>query len=240
MKISREGINLIKRFEGLRLTAYRDAVGVPTIGYGSTIGVKMGDEITESRAEELLIEDLARFEMCVDRLIDVAMTQAQFDALTSFAFNVGCQALQRSTLRRKLNNGDYDGAANELLRWDKAGGRVLRGLTRRREAERELFLSEPVHTRCDDPEDEEFDNPENDGSEPELCENATFRRGNFSTCVGVIQQALNKWAGQSNLVLDCDFGPRTYTEIRLFQIHHDLAVDGIVGPETWKALGEYL
>ncbi len=141
MKTSDKGIALIKKFEGLELKAYRDAIGVLTIGYGHTGGVKDGQTITEAQAVALLRDDLAGFERAIERMIDVSLSQQQFDALVSFTFNVGSGALNKSTLRRKLNQGDYQGAAEEFLRWAKAGGKELPGLVKRRAAERELFLS---------------------------------------------------------------------------------------------------
>lgn len=142
MKISQKGLNLIKEFEGLELKAYKDSVGVVTIGYGSTgPHVSMGMTITEAQAEALLKSDVARFEQGVHDLIKVPLTQSQFDALVSFSFNLGLGNLKSSTLLRKLNSLDYSGAANEFTRWNKAGGAVLKGLTRRREAEKALFLS---------------------------------------------------------------------------------------------------
>lgn len=141
-KISQTGIDLIKEFEGLELKAYPDAVGVWTIGYGHTKTAVPGMVITEGEAEYLLKQDLVIFERCVQRYITVPLTQNQFDALVSFSFNLGCGSLQESTLRKKLNAGDYNGAANEFPRWNKAGGKVLRGLVRRREAERALFMGD--------------------------------------------------------------------------------------------------
>lgn len=142
MKISKNGLNLIKSFEGLELKAYKDAVGVWTIGYGSTGShVTPNQTITEKQAEDLLLRDVSRFEIGVSNAVKVPLTQSQFDALVSFSFNVGLANLESSTLLRKLNAKDYKGAANELPRWNKAGGKVLNGLTRRREAEKALFLS---------------------------------------------------------------------------------------------------
>jgi len=142
MNISNKGVNLIKEFEGLELKAYKDSVGVLTIGYGSTgPHVTVGMTITESQAEVLLKKDLSRFEKGVDDLVTVPLNQNQFDALVSFSFNLGLGNLKSSTLLRKLNSLDYIGAANEIPRWDKAGGKILKGLTRRRLAEKELFLS---------------------------------------------------------------------------------------------------
>lgn len=142
MKISLNGLNLIKEFEGLELKAYKDSVGVVTIGYGSTgPHVSMGMTITKEQAEQLLKKDLERFEKGVPTLVKVPLNQNQFDALVSFSFNLGLGNLKSSTLLKKLNAKDYQGAANEILRWNRAGGKVLNGLTRRRIAERDLFLS---------------------------------------------------------------------------------------------------
>lgn len=146
MQISDKGISLIKQFEGCKLTAYQDSVGVWTIGYGWTQPVdgkpiRAGMTIKQEAAERLLKTGLVSYESDVSRLVKVGLTQGQFDALVSFTYNLGSRSLSTSTLLRKLNAGDYAGAADEFLRWNKAGGKVLNGLTRRREAERALFLS---------------------------------------------------------------------------------------------------
>ena len=139
--ISERGLSLIKEFEGLRLTAYPDpgSGGEPwTIGYGHTKGVKPGQRITEAEADAFLREDVARFEAAVNRLAP-ATTQAQFDALVSFAFNVGEGALGGSTLLKKHNAGDHAGARREFGRWVNAAGRRMAGLVRRRAAEAALY-----------------------------------------------------------------------------------------------------
>lgn len=147
MEISEKGLALIKQFEGLVLKPYKDAVGIPTIGYGNTYyengrKVAMSDPaITEARATELLKMVVKRYEDAVNRYVQVSITQNQFDALVSFAYNVGNENLRKSTLMKLLNQKQYTAAANQLLRWDKAGGKTLKGLTRRRQAERVLFLS---------------------------------------------------------------------------------------------------
>lgn len=142
MKISNKGIALIKEYEGCKLKAYRCSAGVLTIGYGSTGShVKEGMVITQAEAESLLKKDLVRFEEGVNSVVSVPMTQGMFDALVSFSFNLGLGNLKSSTLLKKVNAGDKAGAANEFLKWDKAGGKVLAGLMRRREAEKRLFLS---------------------------------------------------------------------------------------------------
>ncbi|QOZ81965.1 MULTISPECIES: lysozyme [Chromobacterium] len=144
MNISANGIKLIQQFEGLRLKAYQDAVGVWTIGYGHTgPDVTPGLVITQAQADALLARDLSRFETGVTRLVQVPLNQNQFDALVSFSYNLGLGSLQNSTLLRLLNQRDYAGAAAQFPRWNKAGGKVLPGLTRRRAAEQALFL-QPV------------------------------------------------------------------------------------------------
>jgi GH24 family phage-related lysozyme (muramidase) len=142
-QINAKGLRLLKSFEGLRLQAYLDPVGIWTIGYGTTTGVRPGMRITEAEAEALLQRDLARFEQAVSQLITVPLNEDQYSALVSFTYNVGEGALSSSTLRRLLNQRDYLGAADQLLRWNRGdGGRELVGLTRRRRAERALFLGQ--------------------------------------------------------------------------------------------------
>lgn len=145
--ISKVGIDLIKSFEGCYLNAYKCPAGVWTIGWGTTEpidGVKPheGMVITQKQADELLIKNLKSYENAVNEYVTYSINQNQFDALVSFAYNCGNGALKTSTLLKKLNAGDVHGAANEFLRWNKANGKVLNGLTRRRETERKLFLKE--------------------------------------------------------------------------------------------------
>lgn len=134
-------ISLISRFEGYRLTAYLDVVGIPTIGYGSTSNVHLGMSITKEEAISRLTQDLQISALAVTRLVKVPINDNQYAALIDFCFNLGGGALQRSTLRMKLNNGYYDLAANEFMKWCKAGGRILKGLVIRRNIEKQLFLS---------------------------------------------------------------------------------------------------
>ncbi|MBD3880822.1 glycoside hydrolase family protein [Phormidium tenue FACHB-886] len=141
-KTNQSGVDLIKSFEGLRLTAYRDPVGVLTIGYGTTTGVFEGQRISESQAEAFLKKDLERFERAVNNSVKVSLNSNQFAALVSFTYNVGEGALASSTLLQYLNQGNYQGAADQLLRWNKGDGVELAGLTRRRKAERAMFLGQ--------------------------------------------------------------------------------------------------
>jgi len=140
MKTSKKGIELIKKYEGLKLKAYKCPAGVWTIGYGHTKNVKQGDVITEVQAEILLIYDLNDFENCIKKNVRIPLTQNQFDALVSFCFNVGCGNFLKSTLLKKLNEGKIAEAAKEFMKWNKAGGKELAGLTKRRQEEMELFL----------------------------------------------------------------------------------------------------
>lgn len=141
MKTSQAGLEFIKKAEGVRLEAYDDGIGVATIGVGHVKGVKFGDRATPEQVDQWLSEDLEEAENALNASVKVELTQNQFDALVSWVFNVGAGAMRSSTLLKVLNQGLYEEAANQLLRWDKAGGRQMRGLTRRREAERALFLS---------------------------------------------------------------------------------------------------
>lgn len=144
MNISKNGIDLIKKYEGCRLTAYKCPSGVYTIGYGHTNGVKKGQRITQRQAEAYLREDVKKFENGVNKYVSAPLTQNQFDALVSFCFNCGLGAFKTSALRKKLNAKDYAGAGKELLRWNKAKGVVLEGLKQRRKAEKDLFDKIPV------------------------------------------------------------------------------------------------
>ena len=149
MQTSDRGLALIKAHEGLRLEAYPDAGygwDRATIGYGHTSQagppiVTRGMKITAVQAEQILRDDLRKFEGYVTSAVHVPLNQHQFDALVSFTFNLGPGNLKSSTLLRKLNYGDYAGAADEFGRWNKSNGKVLAGLTKRRAAERALFLT---------------------------------------------------------------------------------------------------
>lgn len=138
---------IIRDFEKLKLTAYLPTKDdVWTIGYGHTKGVKPGMTITEEQAEIYLKEDVKWAEDAVNKLVKVKLNQNQFDALVSFVFNIGESQFSTSTMLRKLNVGDYEGASNEFPRWNKQKGKVLNGLIRRREMERTLFLT-PTFSR---------------------------------------------------------------------------------------------
>ena len=140
-RISQKGIDLIKEFEGLELTSYLCPANVWTVGFGHTKTARKGQKISAAGAEDLLRVDLSGFEAAVTDSVKVPITQNQFDALVCFTYNVGIGALLSSTLLKKLNAGDYAGASLQFLRWDKGGGKILPGLTRRRIAESQLFLS---------------------------------------------------------------------------------------------------
>ena len=141
MKISLEGLSLIKKFEGCKLIAYKCSAGVWTIGYGHTTGVKEGDVCTQEEAEKLLRGDIFKFEEYVQDSVKVDLDQSQFDALVAWTFNLGPGNLRSSTMLKKLNNGEYESVPFEMRRWNKAGGKTLDGLIRRREAESLLFES---------------------------------------------------------------------------------------------------
>ena len=139
MKISTEGIALIKKFEGCKLESYKCAAGVWTIGYGSTKLITQDMSITQDEAEKLLIKDIAEFEEFVLEASEMPLSQHQFDALVSWTFNLGPSNLRASTMLKVLNKGEYEDVPAQIKRWNKAGGKVLDGLIRRREAEALLF-----------------------------------------------------------------------------------------------------
>tara|TARA_Y100000817_G_scaffold88230_1_gene68672 strand:- start:129 stop:572 length:444 start_codon:yes stop_codon:yes gene_type:complete len=145
MKISLEGLSLIKKFEGCKLVAYKCSAGVWTIGYGHTTGVKEGDVCTQEEAEKLLRGDIFKFEEYVQDSVKVDLDQSQFDALVAWTFNLGPGNLRSSTMLKKLNNGEYESVPFEMRRWNKAGGKTLDGLIRRRQAESLLFESKEWH-----------------------------------------------------------------------------------------------
>jgi lysozyme len=143
--ISTEGLSLIKLFEGCKLEAYKCAAGVWTIGYGSTKGVKEGDTITQEEAEQLLLEDVAVYEKEVNKAVNVSLDQHQYDALVSWTFNLGGANLNSSTLLKRVNAQDWEDVPHQIKRWNKANGKVLEGLVRRREAEALLFEGKEWH-----------------------------------------------------------------------------------------------
>lgn len=205
MKTSSKGIALIKSFEGCRLRAYRDSEGVLTIGYGHTGDVKEGQVISQGFAEELLKADLMRFERNVTRYTPFEMNQNQFDALVSFAFNCGA-----GNLKKLVSGRNKDQVARKILEYNKAGGRVLAGLTRRRQAERALFLS---------------------GG------NRTLKNGSRGDDVKELQRLLTE-EGFPCGAADGIFGKATRKAVIEYQNSKGLVADGIAGEKTWKALGK--
>lgn len=132
--------NLTKQFEGCKLEAYLDSGGVPTIGYGHTKGVRIGQKITQEQADQFLIEDMKQAEDAVNRLVKVVLSQNQFDACVDFVFNLGEGNFSKSTLLKLINQGRLKEAADEFPKWNLCAGKPLAGLTRRRLAEQALFL----------------------------------------------------------------------------------------------------
>ncbi|WIA56030.1 lysozyme [Sphingobium sp. WTD-1] len=141
---SRNGLGLIRQFEGCKLSAYLCPAKVPTIGWGFTTWngkkVQLGQKITQAEADAVLLKEYDAYEEKVRALVKVPVTANQLGALVCFAFNVGVGALGSSTLLKMLNSGNYAGAAGQFARWNKAGGKVLNGLTKRRAAEASLFV----------------------------------------------------------------------------------------------------
>jgi lysozyme len=213
--INQEGFKLLTTFEGCKLTAYDDGGGVWTIGYGHTgDDVYLGLTISQTQAEELLRGDLEKFESYVEDAVEVEIDDNQFSALVCFCFNVGpgTEGFGGSTLLKLLNNGDYQGAANQFPVWNKVNGEPWQGLTRRRLAEQALFLGMPevrVLTL----------------TEP-IMQGEDVRQ---------VQEALI--AAGINVSADGVFGKDADRALRQFQQQKGLTADGVVGAETRKALG---
>lgn len=145
MEMSEAGLTRLVEREGMRREAYKDSGGVWTICCGHTTAAGLpkvvpGMTRTLQECRQILMKDLAKFEKCVTEAIDEPMSQHQFDAFVSLAFNIGCAAFRRSTVRREFNNGNQQAAANAFRMWNKAGSRVIKGLVNRRESERNQFL----------------------------------------------------------------------------------------------------
>ena len=222
MKTSQRGIDLIKGFEGCKLVAYKP---VPTeqywtIGYGHYgADVIPGQKITPIQAENYLKADLAKFEKAVDSL-GLNLNQNQFDALVSFAYNCGAGNLKKLCEGRTLSQ-----IADKMLAYNKGGGKVLAGLTRRRNAERALFLTGVSENRNDDPNRNPYDEP---------TKNVKLNtRGNDARWV---QVELNRKG--YHLTVDGYCGNKTVDAIKSFQFSHGLATDGICGEKTRAALNK--
>lgn len=144
--VTERGYELIRKFEGWSPSVYKDAVGLPTIGYGHLIkpGEKFEGLLSPEESEELLKKDVKPFERHINRKVDVKLYPNQFDALNSFTFNVGSRRLDDSTLLKKVNSGNHNDVPEQFLRWNKAGGKVLKGLTYRRQVEAELYAKSSV------------------------------------------------------------------------------------------------
>lgn len=213
LKTGQAGLNLIKQFEGCRLTAYKCPAGVWTIGYGHTAGVKSGQTITQAQADKMLVEDVERFERNVNKYYDkYRWNQNEFDALVSFAFNLGSidQLTAGGTRSREV-------IAQKMLQYNKAAGKVLAGLTRRRQAEKELFLKNCTGANIKAAE-----------------ELPTLREGSRGLYVEELQEMLDKRG--YTLKVDGIFGSKTLEAVKAFQADNGLKVDGVVGEKTWRKL----
>ena len=207
MRTSQTGINLIKKFEGCRLTAYKCPAGVWTIGYGHTAGVRPGDKISALQAEEMLKNDLVSYEKKVDKYANkYEWNQNEFDALVSFAYNIGSidQLTANGTRDRKT-------IAEKFVLYNKAGGKVLSGLTKRRMEEKALFIkvSNTLHL--------------------------IVKQGSKGSEVSKLQKLLTA-KGYGVGAVDGIFGVKTLEAVKAFQADYGLKVDGIVGTKTWAAL----
>ena len=139
MKISEDGLELIKKFEGCETTAYQDSVGVWTIGFGHTKGVEEGQTCSIEDAESMLADEMDEYEGYINNMVKVDLQQHEFDALVAWVYNLGPTNLGESTMLKVLNGGQFDRVPDEMNRWTRAGGKILEGLVRRRQAESLMF-----------------------------------------------------------------------------------------------------
>lgn len=219
MRTSQAGIDLIKKFEGCRLDAYKCPAGVWTIGYGHTAGVECGQKISPAQAEAYLRADLEKYEKKVEKYESrYRWTQNEFDAMVSFAYNLG--SIDKLTV-----NGTRTKAviAEKIILYNKAGGKVLAGLTKRRYAEREMFLAGKAITAAAA------------GGTADEEKRPTIRLGSRGTDVTYLQYRLTE-KGYIVGEIDGDFGSKTAKAVREYQVQHGLKVDGIVGAKTWASL----
>lgn len=227
MKVSEKGLAIIKKYEGCRLTAYVCPAGKLTIGYGHTKGVKKGQKITQAQAEAYLREDVAGAEKAVNA-IGKGFNQNQFDALVSFTYNCGS-----GNLKTLCKDRNVDLIGEKIILYNKANGKKLNGLVRRREEEQRLYktpctaVQQPVQAARDN------------------TELPTIRRGSKGEAVKKLQQALLAQKFKSceingkkkYLAADGDFGAITEKILRRWQSYKGLKVDGVCGPKTWASLG---
>lgn len=218
MKISQTGINLIKKYEGCKLVAYKCPAGVLTIGYGHTENVREGQKISQEQAEIYLDEDLKKFEQYVNNL-SLPLNQNQFDALVSFSFNLG-----PGNLKTLVKNRTVEQIADAILLYNKAAGKELAGLTRRREEEKKLFLLNYENKGESTMPKEQIKN----------CDFPILKKGTSSYYVKILQALLNSCGYR--LTVDHIFGENTYRAVISFQGLERLTKDGIVGNKTWNKL----
>jgi len=246
LSISDAGLEFITGHEGLRLELYNDPAGHATIGVGHLVHLgpidgraseaPFADGITEAQAMDLLREDVSTAEDAVRRLVDVPLNQNQFDALVSFTFNLGEGNLASSTLLRRLNEGDYAAVPGELNRWVNADGQQLPGLVRRRAEEGELFTTPVGDTSGPGPVRPPAGDPPPVADPPPVdVPNVVLRNGSRGSEVENLQQLLLD-AGFNPGTPDGIFGSQTESAVQDFQSANNLTSDGIVGPDTWRAL----
>lgn len=232
MQTSKQGRELIERNEGCVLHAYRDVVGVLTIGYGCTgRGIYEGMTITQSQADQMLSDRLSsEFDPGVNKAAKFgpSNTQNQFDAMISLEFNIGIGAFSKSSVVRYHNLGNYKQAANSFLLWNKAGGRVLAALIRRRNEERNLYLLGVI-------EDNTKPKEVNIIKAPIIPQSAHIRNLMLKTPY-LTGDDVTELQHDLKIKEDGIYGPVTNLAVMSFQLKSNLKVDGIVGANTWLAL----
>lgn len=229
MNISTNGIEMIKKWEGVRLKAYRDPVGIWTIGYGHTFGVKQGDVCSQWQAEKWLKEEAKSHMKIAEKLITVKITQHMYDALASFHYNLGVNILTNSNLLRLINAKKWKEASEKMKEYNKAGGKVLQGLVNRRNDEAKLFMKNVGVL---------------DKTEKFVFGSRTLKKGMYGADVLVMQEALSKMnfypeVNEEDRGCDSDFGDKTENALKRWQsVYTPTMVDGIFGKKSKEKLGK--
>lgn len=238
LDISNNGLATITFFEGMVLKSYRDSVDIWTVGIGHTAmagppNPRMGFIISKAEAYNILRDDCRDTDAGIERLVKKELAQYEFDALMSMTINIGVTALGKSGVLKHLNAGDRLKAADSMLLWNKAGGRVLKGLTKRREKERKLFLTGIYPAKWDLATTKPI---ESGGIEPVVSSVLLYKGIDAIATVKALQTNLNLLKASPQLVVDGDFGDNTEKAVIAYQRTHDLKPDGKAGPATRTAI----
>lgn len=231
MKISHRGIVALEAREGIRLTVYRDSVGIPTVGVGHVClpedNLKVGDKITQARCDEFLAKDIARFEKAVDSAVKVPLLQNQIDSCISFAFNIGEAGFNKSAVVKCINARNFDCAAKAFMNWV-----TPKEITGRRRTEVKQFLTPYPNSATADISQSDLQQ----GVSSTTAESTNPVAERPLLAWGSVGKVVRELQAKLGVPVDGVFKTKTEDAVEIFQLNHDLVVDGKVGKETWARL----